>query len=81
VPEGFRRVVDDGNNLLLSLFSAGGKYNDDLPQDSSYRDVTPKALTIEYRDGDMTATPWEIDYESFNSPVFNRFFSAAPPIG
>ena len=74
--EGFRTVIDDGTNLLLNLFSAGGKYNDDLPSDSSYREVTPKALTIEYRGGEMKATPWEIDYESFNSPVFNRFFSS-----
>jgi hypothetical protein len=79
--DGFKKVIDDGNNMLLSLFSAGGQYNDDLPSDSSYREVTPKALTIEYRDGDMKAIPWVIDYESFNSPVFNRFFSTSPAIG
>ncbi len=76
VVEGIRTVVDDGSNLLLNLFSAGGKYNDDLPPDSSYRSVVPKALTIEYTGGEMKATPWVIDYESFNSPVFNRFFSS-----
>jgi hypothetical protein len=80
VVEGFRTVIDDGNNLLLNLFSAGGEYNDDLPSNSSYRNVTPKALTIKYMDGKMEATPWVIDYESYNSPVYNRFFSAAPSI-
>lgn len=80
VTEGFRTVIDDGNNLLLNLFSAGGEHNDDLPSQSSYRNVHPKALTIRYKDGKMEATPWVIDYESYNSPVYNRFFSAAPAI-
>jgi len=80
VVEGFKTVVDDGSHKLLNLFSAGGQYNDDLPSGSSYRNVTPKALTISYKDGDLTATPWIIDYESYNSPVYNRFFSIAPAI-
>ncbi|MFH2009387.1 MAG: metallophosphoesterase [bacterium] len=80
VVEGFKTVVDDGSHKLLNLFSAGGQYNDDLPSNSSYRGVTPKALTITYKDGDVTATPWVIDYESYNSPVYNRFFSVAPSI-
>ena len=80
IVEGFKTIIDDGNNLLLNLFSAGGKYNDDLPPDSSYRSVDPKALTITYEDGQATITPWAIDYESFNSPVHNRFFSAPPEL-
>lgn len=80
VVEGFKTVVDDGNHKLLNLFSAGGQYNDDLPSGSSYRNVTPKALTIAYKDGDLTATPWVIDYESYNSPIYNRFFSVSPAI-
>jgi uncharacterized tellurite resistance protein B-like protein len=80
INEGFKTVVDDGNNKLLNLFSAGGKYNEDLPSSSTYRQVTPKALTILYQDGEVTATPWVIDYEAFNSPIYNRFFSAQPAI-
>jgi len=80
VVEGFKTVVDDGSHKLLNLFSAGGQYNDDLPSNSSYRGVTPKALTIAYKDGELTATPWLIDYESYNSPVYNRFFSVSPAI-
>ncbi len=75
VIQGFKTVLDDGNFKLLNLFSAGGAYNDDLPSNSSYRAVTPKALTIEYKDGEIRAAPWVIDYESYNSPVYNRFFS------
>lgn len=74
VVEGFRTVVDDGTLKLLNLFSAGGKNNEDLPADSSYRAVTPKALTINYKDGEMTASPWVIDYERFNLDLYNRFF-------
>ena len=80
VVEGFKTVVDDGSHKLLNLFSAGGQYNDDLPSTSSYRGVTPKALTIAYKDGDLSATPWVIDYDSFNSPIYNRFFSVSPAI-
>jgi hypothetical protein len=80
INEGFRTVVDDGNNKLLNLFSAGGKYNDDLPSSSTYRGVVPKALTITYQDGQMTAVPWAIDYEAYNSPIYNRFFSQQPAI-
>jgi len=80
VVEGFKPIIDDGNYMLLNLFSAGGKYNDDLPSDSSYRDVTPKALTIHYENGEASMTPWAIDYEEYNSPVYNRFFSTPPQI-
>ena len=44
--EGFRRVYDDGSGLLITLFSAGGKENRDLPFGSSYRAVTPMGLTL-----------------------------------
>ena len=78
VVQGFKTVLDDGNNKLLNLFSAGGKNNDDLPVGSSYRAVTPKALTITWQDGEMTASPWTIDYEDFNQAMYNRFASGEP---
>ena len=60
--------------LLLSLFSAGGANNIDLPEDSNYREVTPMALTIRYKNGISQLTPWVIDYERYNDPQFNSFF-------
>lgn len=78
VTQGFKTVFDDGSFKLLNLFSAGGKDNDDLPVGSSYRSVTPKALTITWKDGEMTASPWTINYDAYNSPTFNRFFVTTP---
>jgi hypothetical protein len=74
VNEGFRRVYDDENQLLISLFSAGGANNGDLPPDSSYRSVTPAAMTLTLKDGQSEIVPWRIRYEEFNSPERNRFF-------
>ena len=80
VEEGFRRAIDDENQLLITLFSAGGKTNDDLPADSSYRDVIPRAMTIRFKDGQSTITPITIDYERYNDPDKNRFFQSPPEI-
>ncbi len=75
VVEGFRRVYDAPDARLLSLFSAGGRTNADLPPTSNYREVTPMALTIRHRDGVSQITPFVIEYERFNDPRFNRFFA------
>ncbi|MEM7446932.1 MAG: metallophosphoesterase family protein [Myxococcota bacterium] len=80
VDEGFRVVYDDPRVKLWSLFSAGGEDNQDLPPDSSYRSVKPKALTISYRDSVAHAQPWGIDYSSFNDPEKNAFFKSKPEI-
>ncbi|GMV12585.1 MAG: hypothetical protein AMXMBFR56_08090 [Polyangiaceae bacterium] len=80
VDEGFRRVYDDESQLLMTVFSAGGATNDDLPEDSTYRSVTPKALLIRFRNGESKITPLEIDYERYNDPSKNRFFEAPPEI-
>jgi hypothetical protein len=80
VIEGFKTVYDDGQVLLLNLFSAGGAENEDLPPDSSYRAVTPMALTIKWKDGQQTATPWRINWEAYNSPARNLFFQHPPEI-
>ncbi len=80
VNEGFRRVYDDANQLLITLFSAGGKDNKDIPADSSYRSVTPMAMTVKYRDGKSQITPWQIDYARYNSPDTNKFFESRPEI-
>ncbi|MBI5514429.1 MAG: serine/threonine protein phosphatase [Deltaproteobacteria bacterium] len=77
VVEGFRRVYDEPGARLLSLFSAGGRTNGDLPPRSSYREVTPMALLLKYREGVTELEPFEIAYERFNDPQYNAFFAKA----
>lgn len=76
VVEGFRRVIEDREAVLLTLFSAGGKNNSDLPATSNYREVTPMALTIRYKNGISQLTPFPIDYERYNTAEYNSFFKA-----
>jgi Calcineurin-like phosphoesterase len=80
VDEGFRRVYDDPNQLLITLFSAGGQDNKDLPEDSSYRSVTPMAMTVKSKDGKSEIIPWQIDYRKYNAPERNKFFQSLPEI-
>jgi len=79
VDSGFRTMYGDVASLI-SLFSAGGAENNDLPPDSSYRSVTPMAATIRLEGGTAQVTPWLIDYKRFNDPKRNRFFAAPPEI-
>ncbi len=79
VDSGFRPMYSDATSLI-SLFSAGGADNNDLPQDSSYRSVTPMAATIHLEGGTAQVTPWLIDYQRFNDPKRNRFFASEPEI-
>jgi len=74
IAEGFRTEYDDPNVLLCTLFSSGGADNHDLPESSSYRQVTPMALTLTHRDGATQITPWRIAYERFNDPCRNAFY-------
>ncbi len=80
VDEGFRDVYPQNPILLLNLFSAGGADNDDLPENSSYRTVTPMAATMYVEDGVARVVPWEIDYKRYNAPERNRFFATKPEI-
>jgi hypothetical protein len=74
VDAGFKTMYGDVASLL-SLFSAGGADNFDLPPESSYRTVTPMAATIRLEGGTAQVTPWLIDYKRFNDPKRNRFFA------
>jgi hypothetical protein len=76
ISEGFRKVYDDPNLLLCTLFSSGGEHNRDLPASSSYRNVTPMALTLMHRDGATQITPWRIAYEQFDTPGKNGFYES-----
>ncbi|MBX3156129.1 MAG: serine/threonine protein phosphatase [Deltaproteobacteria bacterium] len=79
VDAGFRPIYGDQISLI-SVFSAGGVDNQDLPPDSSYRTVTPMAATIRLENGNAQVTPWLIDYKRFNDPKRNRFFASPPEI-
>ncbi|MBA3454203.1 MAG: serine/threonine protein phosphatase [Deltaproteobacteria bacterium] len=78
IDRGFDVFYDLGDQLLLTVFSAGGSVNADLPPESSYRAVTPMALTLQYGNGTPTATPWMIDYAPFNFAPHNGLYRAQP---
>ena len=80
IDEGFKSIYPDDPIALLNLFSAGGAENNDLPETSSYRSVTPMALTIHVEKDNAKVIPWEIDYRRFNDPKRNRFFANPPEI-
>jgi len=79
IDAGFRPMYGEQASLI-TLFSAGGADNNDLPEESSYRAVTPMAATIRLEAGTAQVTPWLIDYERFNDPKRNRFFATPPEI-
>jgi len=81
IDAGFKPMYgNEGGASLISLFSAGGADNFDLPPESSYRTVTPMAATIKLEGGTTQVTPWLIDYKRFNDPKRNRFFATPPEI-
>jgi uncharacterized tellurite resistance protein B-like protein len=80
VNDGFHVSYDDPQARLITLFSAGGADNDDLPRDSSYRQVTPMALTIEHGPDGTKLIPWAPDYKTYNDPKHNAFFQVPPEI-
>lgn len=80
VNAGFKSVYRDDDIRLLTIFSAGGIDNDDIPPDSNYRDVRPMALTIARTNGEITATPWSIDYGRYQDPELNAFKQREPEI-
>ena len=80
VDAGFERVYDDEDVVLVTVFSAGGHDNGDLPSDSSYRSVTPAALTVRHEGASVELIPWTIDYRTYNDPDHNAFFKAPPQI-
>jgi hypothetical protein len=74
VDAGFERVFGDTGGTLLTVFSAGGEGNSDLPEGSSYRSVTPKALLVTHENGETEMTPFDLDWKSYNDPKHNAFF-------
>ncbi len=78
IDRGFDVVYDLGEHVLLSLFSSGGAENADLPLDSSYREVTPVALSMLAGGGQLTATPWPLRYQPFNYEPHNGLYRRQP---
>lgn len=76
VEEGIQTTYDDPAGTLITLFSAGGKDNDDLPEGSSYRGVTPMALTVHAKDGELDLEPFRLDWARYNDPEHNGFFKS-----
>jgi hypothetical protein len=74
---GFKTTYDDAEATLVTLFSAGGTSNAELPATSNYREVTPMALTVTHRGGVTNLTPFAIDYGRYNDAKLNGFFKEA----
>lgn len=77
VVEGMRVTYDLDDAKLVTLFSAGGAENADLPTKSNYREVTPMALRVVHRDGETDLRPFVIDWARYNDAGLNAFFSEA----
>jgi hypothetical protein len=80
VNAGYHVQYDDDRGRLVTLFSAGGMANGDLPAESTYRSVTPMALTIEHDGKESRITPWAPDFAAYNDPERNAFFKIPPEI-
>ncbi|HKA86788.1 MAG TPA: metallophosphoesterase [Haliangiales bacterium] len=80
VDGGFQATYDLGDLLLLTLFSAGGAENADLPAESSYRRVQPMALSVRYEAGSEVGIPWPIAWGPWSSPVHNGFLRELPEL-
>lgn len=80
VEEGFRQTYAEDAVSLFTVFSSGGAENNDLPPDSSYRSVTPMAVTISFKDGKSEVKPFLIDYKSFNDGSRNAFYQSRAEI-
>lgn len=80
VNAGYHVQYDDDRGRLVTLFSAGGAHNGDLPAESTYRSVTPMALTIHHDGTDARIVPWAPDFTSYNDPERNAFFKLPPEI-
>lgn len=80
VNAGYHLQYDDDRGRLITLFSAGGGHNGDLPAESTYRSVTPMALTIAHDGEEARIAPWAPDFSSYNDPERNAFFKIPPEI-
>ncbi len=73
--DGYGVTYQDDDQVVVTIFSAGGSLNEDLPLNSSYRRVDPKALTVRYLNGEAKVEPWSIAYRPYVSPELNGFYA------
>jgi hypothetical protein len=78
IDRGFEVFYNLGEHMLLNLFSAGGSDNADLPIDSSYREITPMALSFQLGPGRGIAMPWQLSYQPFNYAPHNGLYRPQP---
>jgi len=82
VESGVHASYDEPAGKLLTVFSAGGQDNNDLPEGSSYRSVKPMALRIVHRPSvggappETDIQPFALDWATYNDPEHNGFFKA-----
>lgn len=74
--DGFHPTFDFPDAKLFTLFSAGGATSLDLPESSNYREVTPKGLTIRWKNGISKVSPFEIDWQRYQDPAKNRILAS-----
>lgn len=78
---GFRPNFYDDEVVVLTICSAGGPDNLDLPETSELRMVRPMAMTIRLAgglDGEAEIDVWPIDYKPYNVPERNGFYRSEP---
>jgi hypothetical protein len=80
IEDGLRVIYDLPDARLINLFSAGGADNPDLPEGSSYRRVTPMALTVRHEGGRELGIPWPIAWQTYATPVRNGFLRPLPEL-
>ena len=77
VDEGYRVTWPEGPARLVTVFSAGGADNADLPPGSPYRQVDPMALAVSHGGGETRLTPLVIPWAAYNDPAVNGLLRAA----
>ncbi len=80
VLDGFDHTYNEDNVQMFTLFSCGGKDNDDFPENSGFRKIVPMAISLKVKGRDVELEPWAIDYKPYNSADLNAFFKVAPVI-
>jgi hypothetical protein len=74
VLDGFDHTYNEENIQMFTLFSCGGSDNNDFPERSGFRKITPMAISLLIEGTDIKLSPWKIDYKPYNNSDYNGFF-------
>ncbi|MBN2344206.1 MAG: serine/threonine protein phosphatase [Deltaproteobacteria bacterium] len=80
VLDGFDHTYDEDIAQMFTLFSCGGIDNNDLPEKSGFRKITPMAISMTVKGSDVSLSSWKIDYKPYNDSDKNAFFKVAPTL-